>query len=56
MAQLTAISLSRFTAMVQVAVKAAVQKHPNFKIDPPQAVALSSSRPGMPRRCTLPKR
>ena len=48
MSQLTAISLKRFTATVQAAVKAAVQKHPKFKIDPPQAVAVSYLIRGIP--------
>ena|SRR5579864_490989 len=48
MAQATSISLSKFTATVQAAVKAAVQKHPKFKIDPPQAVALSYLIRGIP--------
>jgi len=48
MAQLTTISLSRFTATVQAAVKTAVQKHPKFKIDPPQAVAVSYFIRGIP--------
>lgn len=48
MAQATSISLSKFTATVQAAVKAAVQKHPKFKIDPPQAIALSYLIRGIP--------
>jgi hypothetical protein len=48
MAKATSISLSQFTATVQAAVKAAVQKHPKFKIDPPQAVAVSYLIRGIP--------
>jgi hypothetical protein len=48
MAQLAAISLSKFTATVQAAVKAAVQQHPNFSIDTPQAVAVSYLIRGIP--------
>ncbi len=48
MPQATSISLSQFTATVQAAVKAAVQKHPKFKIDPPQAVTLSYLIRGIP--------
>jgi hypothetical protein len=33
MAQAQSISLSHFTAAVQSAVKAAVQKHPKFELD-----------------------
>jgi hypothetical protein len=33
MAQATSISLSKFTASVQAAVKAAVAKHPKFKVE-----------------------
>jgi hypothetical protein len=53
MAQATSISLSQFTAAVQAAVKAAVQKHPKFKIDPPQAVAVSYLIRGIPVPETL---
>ena len=48
MAQATSISLSKFTATVQAAVKAAVQKHPKFKIDPPTQVAISYLIRGIP--------
>ncbi|MGC9948482.1 MAG: hypothetical protein ABSF64_19110 [Bryobacteraceae bacterium] len=48
MAQLTAISLSGFTATVQAAVKAAVRAHPQFKLDTPQAVAVSYLIRGIP--------
>ena len=48
MAQAIAISLSKFTAAVQAAVKAAVAKHPKFKIDPPQAISVSYLIRGIP--------
>ena len=48
MAQAASISLSKFTATVQAAVKAAVQKHPKFKIDAPQGIALSYLIRGIP--------
>lgn len=48
MAQARSISLSQFTSAVQAAVKAAAQKHPKFKIDPPQGVAFSYLIWGIP--------
>jgi hypothetical protein len=48
MAQATSISLSKFTATVQAAVKAAVQRHPKFKIDPPQGITVSYLIRGIP--------
>jgi hypothetical protein len=48
MAQATTISLSKFTAAVQNAVKAAVAKHPKFKIDPPQGVSVYYIIRGIP--------
>ena len=48
MAQARAISLSKFTAAVQAAVKAAVAKHPKFKIEPPQAISVSYLIRGIP--------
>lgn len=48
MAQARSISLSQFTNAVQAAVKAAVQKHPKFKIDPPPGVAFSYLIRGIP--------
>jgi hypothetical protein len=48
MAQARSVSLSQFTNAVQAAVKAAVQKHPKFKIDPPQGVAFSYLIRGFP--------
>jgi hypothetical protein len=41
MAQAKSISLGQFTNAVQAAVKAGLQKHPKFKIDPPQGIAVS---------------
>src|SRR5216683_1482193 len=41
MARATSISLSEFTASVQAAVKAAVARHPKFKLEPPQAITIS---------------
>jgi hypothetical protein len=48
MAQATTISLSKFTSAVQAAVKAAVAKHPKFKIDPPNAVSVYYIIRGIP--------
>ena len=48
MAQAQSISLSHFTAAVQSAVKAAVQKHPKFKLDAPQGVTFSFLIRGIP--------
>ena len=48
MAQAQSISLSHFTAAVQAAVKAAVQKHPKFKLDAPQGVTFSFLIRGIP--------
>jgi len=48
MAQAKSISLSQFTTAVQAAVKAAVQKHPKFKVDPQQAVTFSYLILGIP--------
>jgi hypothetical protein len=47
-AEATSVSLSKLTAAVQAAVKAAVAKHPKFKIDPPAQVALSYLIRGFP--------
>ena len=44
----TSISLSKFTASVQSAVKAAVAKHPKFKISPPNALTVSYLIRGFP--------
>ncbi len=48
MAQATSISLSKFTASVQAAVKAALAKHPKFKVDIPNAVTFSYLIRGIP--------
>src|SRR5438105_11593260 len=48
MAQATSISLSKFTASVQAAVKAAAAKHPKFKVDPPHGISLSYLIRGFP--------
>ena len=48
MAQAKSISLSHFTGAVQSAVKAAVQKHPKFKMDTPQGVTFSYLIRGIP--------
>jgi hypothetical protein len=48
MAQAISVSLSKFTASVQAAVKAAVAKHPKFKVDVPNAVAFSYLIRGIP--------
>jgi hypothetical protein len=48
MARAKSISLSQFTNAVQAAVKAAVLKHPKFKIDPPEEIAISYLIRGFP--------
>jgi len=48
MAQATTISLGKFTAAVQAAVKAAVAKHPKFKIEPPSAISVLYLIRGIP--------
>ena len=48
MAQAVSVSLSKFTASVQAAVKAAVAKHPKFKIEPPNAITVSYLIRGIP--------
>ncbi|PYX98715.1 MAG: hypothetical protein DMG64_21020 [Acidobacteria bacterium] len=42
------ISLSKFTEAVQAAVKAAVAKHPKFKVETPNAVTISYLIRGIP--------
>jgi hypothetical protein len=42
------VSLAKFTAAVQAAVKAAVLKHPKFKMEPPRAITLSYLIRGIP--------
>jgi hypothetical protein len=48
MAHAKAVSLSRFTATVHAAVKAAVLQHPKFKLDTPQGVEFSYLIRGIP--------
>jgi hypothetical protein len=48
MAQVVSISLGKFTASVQAAVKAAVAKHPKFKMDVPNAVTVAYLIRGIP--------
>ncbi|HEV2202028.1 MAG TPA: hypothetical protein VGR73_19585 [Bryobacteraceae bacterium] len=48
MAQAVSISLSKFTASVQAAVKAAEAKHPKFKMGAPNAVTVSYLIRGFP--------
>jgi len=48
MAGATSLSLSKFTEAVNAAVKAAVQKHPKFKMEAPSAVAVSYLIRGIP--------
>ena len=48
MAQAQSISLTQFTHAVQAAVKSAAQKHPKFKLEPPQSVTFSFLIRGFP--------
>ncbi len=48
MAQVVSISLGKFTASVQAAVKAALAKHPKFKVDVPNAVTVAYLIRGIP--------
>jgi hypothetical protein len=48
MAQATSVSLSKFTASVQAAVKAAVAKHPKFSVEPPHELTISYLIRGIP--------
>ena len=48
MPQATSVSLSKFTVTVQAAVKAAVQRHPKFAIDPPHAIDVWHLIRGIP--------
>jgi hypothetical protein len=48
MAQAISISLSKFTASVQAAVKSAVAKHPKFKVDVPNGITVSYLIRGIP--------
>ena len=48
MAKPVSISLSKFTASVQAAVKAAVAKHPKFNLPTPHGVSVSYLIRGIP--------
>jgi len=48
MPQAKSLSLAKFTATVQAAVKAAAQRHPKFKIDPPHGITVSYLIRGIP--------
>jgi hypothetical protein len=48
LAQATSISLAKFTASVQAAVKAAVAAHPKFKVEVPNSVSISYLIRGIP--------
>ena len=48
MAKPVSISLHRFTASVQAAVKAAVAKHPKFQLAEPNAISLGYLIRGIP--------
>lgn len=53
MAQAKSISLSQFTKAVQSGVKAAVQKHPKFKVAAPEEVTFDYLIRGFPLPDTL---
>ncbi len=55
MAQAKSISLSKFTAAVQAAVKAAVRNHPQFRMDAPQSVTFAHLIRGIPVSDTILK-
>jgi hypothetical protein len=48
MPQAKSVSFGKFTEVVQAAVKAAVQRHPKFKMEPPAQVAVSYLIRGIP--------
>lgn len=48
MAAATTVSLGKFTSAVQASVKAAIRKHPKFKMDPPRTVTVSYLIRGIP--------
>jgi hypothetical protein len=48
MAQAVSISLSKFTSSVQAAVKAAIARHPKFKVELPQGVTVAYLIRGFP--------
>jgi hypothetical protein len=47
-AKATTISLAKFTASVQAAVKSAVAKHPKFKVESPNSISVSYIIRGIP--------
>jgi hypothetical protein len=55
MAGATTVSLAKFTASVQAAVKSAVAKHPNFKVEEPKSIAVSYLIRGFPAPEALAK-
>lgn len=48
MAEPVSISLRKFTSSVQAAVKAAMAKHPKFKLEVPTAISVSYLIRGIP--------
>ena len=48
MAQARSVSMSKLTATVQAAVKAAVRNRPEFKMDPPKSIASAYLIRGIP--------
>jgi hypothetical protein len=48
LAQATTVSLAKFTTSVQTAVKAAMAKHPKFKVEIPQSISVSYLIRGFP--------
>lgn len=48
MAKAHSVSLKHFTTAVQSAVKAAVEKHPKFKVEVPEGVSFSYIIRGIP--------
>lgn len=48
MAQATSISFSKFVSSVQSAVKAAVAKHPKFKVEAPNSITILYLIRGIP--------
>ncbi len=53
MAQATSISLKKFTESVNAAVKAAMAKHPKFKLEQAQGISVSYLIRGIPVPDTL---
>lgn len=48
MAQARTISMSKFTASVQAAVKAAMRRHPKFRMDAPKSITSAYLIRGIP--------